>query len=150
MFLVILVFANILAPIAPGKHALTLHSVVDPISLKNTAVCPNILADSVDVILLEVTVIGALVAPNKFASAMLHAFHILARVLCAIRPLFDALAVLLIVEPLPLVPTSVIVRVNSKPIGLIFMPSTLVNIALSMDEPTVPTGHTILPKAVIS
>lgn len=150
MFLIILVFANVLAPVAPREHALALHSVIDPISLEHSAVSPNVFADAVDVVLLEIAVVGTLVTPDELSSAVLHAFDVFAGVLGTIGPLFDSLSMLLVVEPLALVPAAIIVGVNSEAIGLVLMPRALVHIAFRVDQAAVPTRHPVLPKPVVS
>ena len=76
MFLVILVLADVLTAVAPREDALTFHSIVNPIALEYSTVGPDVLADTMDVVLLEVTVVGALVAPNELSSAVLHALYI--------------------------------------------------------------------------
>ena len=150
VFLIILVFAYVLSPVAPREHALALHSVVDPIALEDTAVGPNILADSVDVVLLEIAVVGTLVAPDELSSAVLHSFDVFSGVLGTIWPLLDSFPMLLVVEPLALVPAAIIVGVNSEAIGLVLVPGPLINITLRVDQASVPTCHTILPKPVVS
>lgn len=81
---------------------------------------------------------------------MLHTLLILTLVFGTIRPLLDSESMLLILEPLALISTSVEVSVHAISISLILSPLSLVDISFSVDESAIAIGHTVSPEAVVS
>lgn len=67
----------------------------------------------------------------------------------AIVPLLDAVAVLQIFGPLPVVARPVSSCVNSKTVCLVVLPLALVDISISMDESSSAVGLVIDPKSLI-
>lgn len=61
MLLIVLIAAYIATTITPCESALTFHLVVDPLPAVDSAVGPSVLAFPVDVVLEEVTFVGALI-----------------------------------------------------------------------------------------
>lgn len=149
VLLIILIFAYVPTAVTPREYSSSLHSVINPISLENTAVSPNVFADSVNVVLLEIAVVRALVTPNELAFAVFHALDVFSGILGTIWPLFDSLSVLLVVEPLALVPASIIVGVNAETIGLVLVPGAFVDVALGVHQSAVAARHAVLPEAVV-
>ena len=103
-----------------------------------------------DVVLVEVTIVGALIGPDELALTVLHALLVVALILGAIRPLFDTKAVLLVLVPLAVVPGSVEVSVNTLSICFVIGPFALVDVSLSMHESALSVSHAISPESIVS
>lgn len=80
---------------------------------------------------------------------MLHTLLVLALILGSVWPLLDSETVLLILEPLSLVPTSIEMCVDSIAICFIFSPLALIDISLGMHESAIAISHSVPPEAVI-
>ena len=65
-------------------------------------------------------------------------------------PVFDAEAVLLVVQPLAFVAGTVEMRIDAEPTGLIIDPLPIIHISFSMHESSLSVGHSILPEAIVS
>ena len=97
VFLVILVLADVLPSIIPRKHPMTIHPVINPDSVKNTTISPNVLATAVNVVVYKVAFERALVCPDELAFALLFTIHVFTTVLGTVGPFFHALTVLLVI-----------------------------------------------------
>jgi hypothetical protein len=86
-----------------------------------------------DVVLVEFTVVGALVGPEEVSMTVLHALLIAPVILCTIGPLLGSIAVLLVKVPLSFIPASVEVCVDSHSMGLVIKPLTFVHISFCVD-----------------
>lgn len=82
----------------------------------------------------------AAVGPIKDALPVLHATGVAAFVGGAVDPLFEPLAVLLVLEPFPLVICTVLVEVDTEAVGLVVLPLALVEVAVRVDQPTLTAG----------
>ena len=80
---------------------------------------------------------------------MLLACHVLAFVSRAISPGFDALTVLEVVSPVPLVGGSIDMEVDTIAVGLIVDPFTVVYISVYVDELALSVGSVVLPLSSI-
>jgi len=81
---------------------------------------------------------------------MLHPLLILSLVLSTVRPLFNTLTVLFVLEPLSFISAAVVMGVNSVPVGLVVSPLSLVDVAFGVHEAAVPVSHPLRPEAVVA
>ena len=70
---------------------------INPISVKNTTISPNVLATAVNVVVYKVAFERALVCPDELAFALLFTIHVFTTVLGTVGPFFHTLTVLLVV-----------------------------------------------------
>ena len=81
MLLIIFVIADVFTAVTPSEHTLAFHSVVNPVTVKDATVGPDILAAPVNIVIVKGAFIRALVSPHKFTFAVLFAFLVFAGVL---------------------------------------------------------------------
>jgi|TARA_B110000305_G_C19354490_1_gene596005 hypothetical protein len=103
-----------------------------------------------DVVLEEVTIIGALVGPNELSFAVLHSLLVLTLILGSIWPLLYTESVLFVLIPLTFISASVKVSIYTVSIGLVFCPLAFVDITFCMDKSAVSIGHTVSPESIVS
>ena len=70
-------------------------------------------------------------------------------VLRAVGPLLDAVAFLLVVDPVAVVLGAVEVDVLASTVGLVVHPLPLIDIAIRVNESTVPIGAVAVPVALV-
>jgi hypothetical protein len=88
---------------------------------------------TVDVVVDEVTSVGAPISPVELALSRLLAIEIRALIVGVIRPYFLTVAVLLVLEPVAFVLCSVSVVVSAKTMGFIVLPVAIVDVAVCVD-----------------
>ena len=103
-----------------------------------------------DVVIIEITSVGAIVSPCELSLSVLLSLEVLAFVRGAIGPSLNTVAVLLVFKPLTFVPASVNMGVNSAAVSLIILPLSLVHIAISMNQTTSSVSFIVFPIAFIA
>jgi hypothetical protein len=149
LFLVIEVFTFVAAAISPRKYSTSVHLVVIPKSVILTAVAPSIHSLAVDVVIDKLTSVGASVSPMELSVTMLLSILIISLVTRVVRPNFFTLTMLLIFKPVPFIFGTIGVVINTKTVGFIVFPETVVNIAVSVDEATPSVCFVVLPISFI-
>lgn len=118
-------------------------------ALVGLSVGPHIASLAGDLVHLEVTEVDAAVSECQRPAPVLLPFEVLSVVLCTVWPSFNALAVLLIVEPFADVGRSVSVSVAAVPMGLIVAPLSLVHVTISVDKLAEAIGLVSRPFALV-
>ena len=80
---------------------------------------------------------------------MLLTILVHALIFCSIRPLLDALPVLLVLEPITDICGSISMDIGSVPVSLIVEPLSLVDVAVSVDQLTMSIGLVTVPVPVV-
>lgn len=148
MLLIVLVLANVHAPVLPLVLAFTMHLVVQPLSLVLSAITPNICTEPIDLIVLPTANEIASVLPRVLTLSVLLAFCIIALVSATIHPSLRSLTVLVVVEPLTFVFGSVVMLVCSISTSLIVFPISIVDIAIDVCKLAYVNGEVPLPLAL--
>jgi len=102
----------------------------------------------VDVIVFELTLVLALVAPEELPLSMFLSILVLPFVTRAIGPDLHALPVLLVVLPVALVLRPISMDINPLSVSLVVKPLPLVGVTVRMNEPTFEVGRIVFPEAL--
>lgn len=148
--LVVDVVSIIHAPVWPFVNTLPVHFIFSPISFVDSAIAPIVFAEPSYFVVLPVSRKLTAIAPNIETVPVLLPIFVLAFVLGSVSPDFLAFSFLNIVEPLTRVFTPVDVSVLSKPIRLIILEFSDVNIALSVPEGALAASPVVLPQPFIN
>jgi hypothetical protein len=97
----------------------------------------------VDVVVLEVTLVGGTVRPLELALAILLPILVLTLILTTIRPDLNTLTILLVILPLTRVLSTIRVDIYSDTLSLIIPPHALIHITIRMDQTAFTIGEVI-------
>ena len=75
--------------------------------------------------------------------------NVVSLVLSSVTPLFMAVAVLLVIQPLTSVGSAVLVEIDPLPLGLVVDPLSLIDVSAGLDESAHSVGHIALPVALV-
>lgn len=114
--------------------SLTVHFVIEPVSLIFLAIAPDVSPSSADLIHLELSVVDRSISESKLSLAVFLSFVVLTLVNGVVGPSLNTEAVLFVVTPVALVPCAVGVGVGSLPIGLVVAPLSLIDVSIGMEE----------------
>jgi hypothetical protein len=85
-----------------------LHFVVVPLAVINSTVLPNIFSLTVDVVLMEISFVGAVIAPDEDSFPSLLSVLVVALINGSILPLLLPIPILLIIFPVPIILCTVV------------------------------------------
>jgi hypothetical protein len=75
------------------------HIVVEPLTIELAAILPQVDTVTIDLVMDPLAFIGASIGPGVQSVPLLFREHVFSVVLCAFRPRFNSLSVLLIIFP---------------------------------------------------
>ena len=110
-----------------------MHLVVDPVACEFATISPLVFAMTVDVVVQEVSNIAGHVSPQELSKPIFLSELIVTFILSPIGPLFLALAMLFVIDPVTLILGSVSVSVLAKAMSLVITPHAVVDVSIRMN-----------------
>lgn len=147
--LVFAVLTYVLATVSPSEGSLAVHFVCSPFAFVLPVIGPGVDTLAVDIIVIELAYVLGAIRPLEGTHAMLLSKLVTTFVLCIIWPGLDSVAVLPIFFPFTDVLGSVHVLVCASAFSLVVDPLTLVDVAVSVNEPASAIGLVLLPVAFV-
>jgi hypothetical protein len=80
LFHVVDILANVFTTIWPFKGTVSFHLVVAPLAGEYSSIGPFVNPGAVDIVIIELSSVGAIVSPREFALAVFLALEVLALV----------------------------------------------------------------------
>ena len=99
MTLIFFELALVLLAVWPNQVTVSVHLIVEPLTLILFLVAPNVGALALDLVHLELTIVDRAIGKGQLPLPILLALIVLALVHCTVWPRFQAEAVLLVVAP---------------------------------------------------
>ena len=139
----------ILLAISPFKHAAPVHFILVPVSVVGFAVRPDVLATARNLVLEESSRVNAAVGERQCAFSILFSDLVATIIPRAVRPRFNTLSMLLIIEPIANIRSSICMTIGSAAMCLVVEPITFVYVSICMDQSTKAVGLIAFPHAFV-
>lgn len=120
--------------IRPFHDSLAAHASIEPVACVPTPIVPLVTAEALELIVLEVTFVGAPICPASFSLTTLSTCNKVADKGRFVRPDLHPQSVLLVFDPEATMFCTICVHIGTKAIGLIIRPIALINVSISMDQ----------------
>ena len=130
MTLIFFELALVLFAVRPNQVTVSVHLIVEPLTLILLLVAPNVGALALDLVHLELSIVDRAISEGQLPLTILLALIVLALVHCTVWPRLQAEAVLFIIAPGAHILGSVRMRIGTVTISFVIDPVALVHIAV--------------------